>query len=131
MVMTSIRNLIRLIDFLQRSFLIPFLINRFFWIYFKMFLKINLLGSFRNLFFLIFLILLGLKFMALWLSPCGRNINEVGVRALFFHNFGLVLAGLLPSQFICISHFVFHQNVIILLNIRIESVFNSILRSAR
>ena len=55
------------------------------------------------------------------------NIKEIRKRFFLINEFWFILGKLLWTQFVCISGFIFDQNIVIFLDVRIKSIFYSIL----
>lgn len=60
------------------------------------------------------------------------NVNEIWIDKSLKHSFRLHFRGVLMSHIICwTAEFIFNNDVIVFLNVRIKSVLYSVLRSAR
>ena len=132
-IMASKRNFIRPIDLLQWSLALPVFINRFPWISSVWSIDVLFFSSLSVLLLLVFFVLgrwlftLGF-FSLIW---CQRNVNKICVRALYLYYLWLVVVWMLGCQVVGMNcAFVFNQNIVIFLNVWVESVLDSVFWSS-
>lgn len=133
MSITFVGNLVGLVDFVKRSFPIPFLVYRFSWIRSESLLVMRFFYSLGRFMRLVLFVLI--KFIRLWMFSFLLqvwNINEGRLELFIFQRLGWFHAAwlLFERHFAAVSDaFIFYENIVVFEDVWIESVFYSILRS--